>query len=496
MFKPSPYQQAVFNFITDGRGSAIIEAVAGSGKTTTIVKALEMIPNNQSVIMLAFNKSIADELAQRVNKPNIEIRTFHSLGFGAYRSSNYGKKILVENNKISKIIDDYLDWKRLSPGDIPGLGYVNRMVSLAKSMGIGAILPNDHQTWMNMADHHDIGAFEESLNVADLIPMCMEILERSNNMPGIIDFNDMIYMPVLRKSRFKSYDWVFVDEAQDVSQIQRQILRSILKPSGRLVAVGDPCQAIYGFRGADSTSLSGIQSDFNCQTLPLSISYRCSKNVILEAQNYVTHIESSETAPDGSVTSLVKYTEADFSRSDAILCRNVAPLVKMAYGLISRSIPINMIGRDIGKGLISLIKSLRPKDMADLDTKLTEWCDREISKLSAKEGNESKIEAIQDRVDCIKIFIEQSSAGISIPQLISHIESFFSDDKNGNLTLATCHKSKGLEWDKVFILDRSRFFPKWARKEWMKEQEKNLVYVAITRAKHDLVYISSDSWKG
>ena len=61
-FKPSIFQQDIYNFITDGTGNAVVSAVAGSGKTTTLLHALELIPTNKTVLFLAFNKSIATEL--------------------------------------------------------------------------------------------------------------------------------------------------------------------------------------------------------------------------------------------------------------------------------------------------------------------------------------------------------------------------------------------------------------------------------------------------
>lgn len=492
---PSPYQKAVFDFVQTGAGSAIVGAVAGSGKTTTIVQAVKLIPKDQSVLMLAFNKSIAEELNVRINLPNVEVKTFHSLGFAAYRSV-HGAKVKMDNNKLFRLIDDLVNNSDLTPIEKAGLGYVSKIVKLGKSMGIGtSILENTEENWWNLIEHHDVGGRDEGVDLGAILPICQEILFRSNNMKYLIDFDDMIYSPVQQNLRFKKYDWVFVDEAQDCSATQRWILNALMKPSSRLIAVGDACQAIYGFRGADSSSLQMIGSEFNAVTLPLSISYRCPKAVVTEAQKYVSHIESSETAPEGSVSRLDKVSTEVFSPSDAILCRNVAPLVKFAYGLISRGTPVNMMGRDIGKGLITLVKNMKAKDIVTLDEKLTEWSDNEINRLAGKQGNESKIESITDKVDCIKIFISQATPGMTVQDLMKKIEAFFSDEPNGNVTLSTCHKSKGLEFGKVFILDEHRFFPKWAKLPWMIEQEKNLKYVAITRAKQDLVYISSGTWK-
>jgi len=492
---PSPYQKAVFDFVQTGAGSAIVSAVAGAGKTTLITQAVKLIPSSQSVLMLAFNKIIAEELNTRINLPNVSCMTFHSLGFSAYRNA-HGTKVKVDNNKMFCLIDDLVVNSNLSPAEMAGIGYVSKIVNLGKSAGIGTnILQNSEENWWNLIEHHDVGGRDEGVDFSLIIPICQEILLRSNAMKSVINFDDMIYMPIQQSLKFKKYDWVFVDEAQDTSQTQREMLKALMKPSSRLVAVGDENQALYGFRGADSLSIDGIRQDFSCSTFPLSISYRCSKSVVAEAKTYVPHIEPSESATDGSVVTLDKYSVEDFNKNDAIICRNSAPIVKMAYGLISRGMPVNVRGRDIGKGLISLIKSLRAKDIKSLNEKLDDWVDNQIINLSAKGNREGQIESVNDKADCIRIFISQSAPTTTVQDLMRKIESFFSDDPNGNIVLSTVHSAKGLEFDRCIILDRNRFFPKYATKNWMKIQESNIVYVAITRAKRDLMYISSGTWK-
>ena len=81
--------------------------------------------------------------------------------------------------------------------------------------------------------------------------------------------------------------------------------------------------------------------------------------------------------------------------------------------------------------------------------------------------------------------------------LLAKIELTFTDEPNtSRLTLSTVHKAKGLEFETVFILDFDKYMPsKWAAQDWQKVQERNLIYVAVTRAKNKLVYIYSDSWK-
>jgi superfamily I DNA/RNA helicase len=101
-----------------------------------------------------------------------------------------------------------------------------------------------------------------------------------------IDFDDMLWLPVILGHKFSTLDWLFVDEAQDTNDIQIEILERSLGHSSRFVAVGDPHQAIYGFRGANSDALDKIVARFACRTLPLSVSYRCSKAVVAEAQKF------------------------------------------------------------------------------------------------------------------------------------------------------------------------------------------------------------------
>ena len=488
-FKPSLYQQDVFNFIQSGSGNAVIQAVAGSGKTTTIIQSLNLIPTNKRILMLAFNKSIANELKEKVPF-HVEVLTFHSCGFASLRNSSRAR-IQVKSNKVFNIIKGEIEWdERKVYGS-----YISKLVSLAKGTGMGVLVPDTYEEWMHLIEHHDVLQFNNNagLSVDTLIDYSSNILRSSNRDRRTIDFDDMLLFTLLYNSQYKQYDYVFIDEAQDTNGVQRTILKKLLKPQGRLIAVGDPYQAIYGFRGADSTAMQMIADEFGAKTLPLSISYRCSKNVVKEANEYMPDIRAFDRSPEGSVESLDKYEVSDFSNEDAILCRNTAPLVKTAYSFIAKGVPVNMLGRDIGAGLISFIKSFKTNSISDLEDEMYRWY--EVQKTKAEDsGNEAKFDSCTDKYDSVKIFIDQV-ANDSVTNLISVIEDLFSDEENNNLTLATIHKSKGLEWDKVFILDRSKFFPVWARREWMKIQERNIVYVAITRAKRSLIYISSGTWK-
>lgn len=210
----------------------------------------------------------------------------------------------------------------------------------------------------------------------------------------------------------------------------------------------------------------------------------------------MTTIESHPDALEGSVTHLDYYDVLTFSTTDAILCRVNAPLVSLAFGFIRRNIGVRILGREIGAGLVTLIGKMKAQNPDDLDLKLHSWCQREVAKAFSR-GHESAVSAIEDKVACIQVFIDNLEEGNrTLSELTRRIESLFSDNNKGLLTLCSVHKAKGLEWPTVFILDKGKYMPsKYAVQPWQRKQEQNLIYVAVTRAKLNLVYIESGKWR-
>ena len=500
-FVPSPYQQAVFDFVASGRGSALVTAVAGAGKTTTIVRALNLIPAGKVVSFLAFNKRIADELKTRVPS-NVRAQTFHSVGFSAW-SYMKNRNVQVDiNGKLRTLMDAHF-----GDDEVRMYGaFACKLVSLAKQIGMGFLSRDDAATWGQLIEHYDVTLDSSEASEADGIEIARKLLAHSvrtadakEGGPSLIDADDMLYMPLLRNARFFPHDWVFVDEAQDTNGIQLAMLRRMLKPGGRLVAVGDRRQAIYGFRGADASAMDNIKAAFSCIELPLTISYRCSKAVVAKAQTIVPYIEASETAPEGTVRSLTRDTDENgratveaptFSAGEAIICRNTAPVISKAYELIGKGIGCKVLGREIGAGLVRLIERMRAKDLETLATKLNTWAEREAAKYIAK-GQEQKAEGAMDKVAAIKAVIEfLDEENRTVAALISQLNSMFSDEADARMVLLmTAHKSKGLEFDRVYILEPSLMPSRWARQEWQKKQEANLQYVAWTRAKNELIFL-------
>lgn len=486
-FTPTPHQEAIFDFIQTGTGNGIVSAVAGSGKTTTIEEAARRVNSAKTIIYLVFNKRNAEEAVKRMPS-NTLAKTFHSLGYGAWAKHMNGR-VKVSQYKCNNIIRNEFSEEE----NYIYRYFVLKLVSLAKGNGIGFLLDDEIYNWENLVDYFDVDLDTKEGNVQDGIKIARKVLEISNNSLFEVDFDDMLYLPILHQIEFKTYDFVFVDEAQDTNGVQRKILKEILHSKSRFIAVGDPYQAIYGFRGASSDAMSLIQNDFSCTSLPLTTSFRCAKNIVKEANEFCPTIRATEDAIDGTIF----HQEIDenfyekVTAKDLILCRNTAPLIDVAYTLINSGVGCIVLGRDIGKGLISLIKKIGGRDIPNFSHNLENYERREVAIFISK-GKENRAFALQDKVTCIEIMMENLKEDeYSLNGLIDNIEKMFKDQKGNLITLCTVHKAKGLEAETVYILDRFSLMPsRWARQDWQLEQEDNLIYVAITRAKKKLVYLS------
>lgn len=485
-FIPSKYQKAVYIYIQKGKGNAVIDAVAGSGKSTTIVNALKLIPEDKSVLFLAFNKAIVEELKIKIGKAkNVEIKTLHSLGASSVMRSLNSR---LADDKYRAWVNNGVKYGNL----IPTFQLQDEQISdwkqnIVKLIDLGRVnLVNTERELDDLAYKHNIDLVDNEASIA------VKGIQWGERETQTIDFTDMIYFPNVKQIKMHQYDWVFIDECQDLNAAQRNLFLKCLKPNGRFVAVGDPRQAIYGFAGADVESFNLLKQIPHTAKLPLSVCYRCDTDIIKLAKEIVPQIEARDNAPSGVVSreSSIK----DVKDGDMILCRVSAPLVKLCMKYIGDGVKAYVKGRDIGTNLINVIKKTNRKQMTDV----TERLERELSRIVGKViSKQNCTEAEARETDIYKTYedklraIDVLSEGLTTAQeVIDRIDMIFSDDNKNGICLSTIHKSKGLESDRVFIICEDKLYLKHCmRVPWMAEQERNLVYVAYTRAKHYLGFI-------
>ena len=474
MFKPSPQQQAFFDFVVNTLRNAFLEAVAGAGKTTTILEACALLTGYR-VAFAAFNKKIAVEIAAKAKAKgyDVTVGTFHSYGMGVWRKRF--PRVQVEEGR---------KWRYLL-GPVPESmqGFVKEIVSLAKNRALGVFGDiQDHREWWAIIDHYSLlDSLTEDSDPSEAIRYAIDALLESNRIGHeIIDFDDMLYLPLLHNATLPKFDFLLVDEAQDTNPARREFAkRMLVENTGRVVFVGDRHQAIYGFCGADNDSVDRIINDFDCERLPLTVTYRCPKKVVEVAQRYVGHIQAHESAPDGTVEWL-EYSEftprhKSLKVGDAVLCRTTKPLVELAYKLIRQGVPCHVEGRDIGKGLMVLLnKWKRATTVSEFLAKLEEWEEAEVKRLMEKE-RESAAEAVKDKAETLRVICEGRE---TLDDARERIKTLFIDTKDGDtprtVVLSTVHKSKGREWDTVYIIEFDKMPSKWAKQEWEQEQEINI----------------------
>jgi superfamily I DNA/RNA helicase len=495
--KWSPQQQAFLDWAENGSGSCVLIAVAGAGKTTVLLEAAKRIRGQ--VAVLSYNKDIADENKTKLAGLGLDWKkaqagTVHSFGFSPIRKMNPGVK--VDDKKVFNLIEMALDNNDQHPLWIYR-SETRQLISLAKQTAIGATngAISDKHLWLEMADHFDVFDADDNHPPVDaVIALAQTVLERSNADLDIVDYDDMVYLPLLHKMRMWQFDVVMVDEAQDTNAARRGLVRAMLKRGGRCIAVGDPAQAIYGFTGADSDSLELIKQDFDAVELPLTTTFRCPKAVVKFAQQWVDHIEAADEAPEGSVSEITLaafMARKDLNKTAAVLSRTNKPLVSLAFKLIRKRIPCLIEGRDVGKGIVKLMQRWKVNSLEALERRLDTYLARQMTRLLAQK-KESRLAEIEDQVETVRVIIEQCRAEgkHTLGDAIGYVEGMFGDKVKDRMVLSSIHKSKGREWDRVFWLDRANTCPsKWARQDWQQEQENNLCYVAATRSKDQLIEV-------
>jgi len=254
-------------------------------------------------------------------------------------------------------------------------------------------------------------------------------------------------------------------------------LRAV-KPGGRIVAVGDPKQGIYRFRGADDRAFENVVAKLDAKVLPLSVCYRCCKSVVRVAQEIVPEIEAAPDAIEGEVRSVeYKQMKKDVQPGDFVLSRTNAPLVSLCLALLAEGRSAMIQGRDVGQQLASLVKKQKAASVEVLRDSIEEWGKKECARLAAKKRD---VQPVEDKVACI---LAISEGAASVQDVLDRIAALFADTgTEARIVLSSTHKAKGLERDRVWLLEDT-----YRRRPGV--EEANIFYVAVTRARKTLVFV-------
>lgn len=519
-FAPTDEQLALID-ATSGSHSIMADALAGCAKTTTLVLMAQRV--KVPALALVFNKKNQLEMAGKF-PGNFKTQTMNGLGFGAWMRANpQVNKWDVDGRKLGSIISQLAKDRKIDLSS-DQWDFTRRLVSMAMLNGLvpgdqgEPLVADTREVWAAMADELLMTDDDFAL-VADLTHHALEESIRQGQS-GRISFDDQVYLPTVLGGRFPSYPFIATDESQDLNALNHQMVGKALRGDGRLTVVGDPKQSIYGFRGAVTDSMGKmLELRPHWTRLPLATTFRCPKVVVERQRGHAPGFTAWHTNAEGRFARLPDpgkvlgegeeygWGFAEFQAmkpspegSCAILCRNNGPLLSLAFKLLRSGIGVNMLGRDIGKGLIALSRKLCPEDDTPRDTcvgLVDDWCDGEAS-LARANGHEEKVAGITDRAECLQAAL--ANAGVADARGMRRALGLLFARDSGLVDLGSIHRAKGAEWDLVGLLDPWRIPSKWAREALaagdprQMEQEKNLLYVAETRTKHTLVYLNLEDF--
>jgi DNA helicase-2/ATP-dependent DNA helicase PcrA len=464
--------------VEEGTGHLVVLALAGSGKTKTLEGIVERIPVSKNILLCAFNNKIKEELKTRVKKSNTEVLTLHQLGYRKLRniwaSAQPRPTDTREDFLVAKFVPELAGREARQT--------IKKLVSLCK-----AYVADTQEQVIDIMISYDCEPLNRAHSPELYAQWVLSILEESRKRSPEITFDDMIYVPAHMKLRTGAYDFVLVDETQDLNVAQIRLSLNAIRPGGRIIAVGDKNQAIYRFRGADQNAIPSLIEHLNAKVLPLSISYRCPRAVVQHVKRYVPEFEIAPDAIPGLLRRVSEgYMKENWQEGDYVISRVNAPLSSLCLGARKGGIRAIVVGRETGETLKKLIKKSEKETIPEFLQWLLEWRDTMIDRLMAS-GKEKAADLVIDKYDNLVALSEEAK---DVEELIGRIDYLFAEPKEGEgrLQFMSCHKAKGLENERVWLLDTT-FRPDKS------EEEKNLYYVGCTRSLDNLWLVSLDSRK-
>lgn len=507
----SPYQKAIKQHILNKGPHLQVEAAAGSGKSTTLRLAIKWIKKankKAKILVLQFNKHIAEEMVERLSGKSyfhgVDVKTTHSYGFG----------VLRENGIKGQIKSKW--WQLCKDAITEGKLYISPGIMSDKKQQADAIRKAQDQLteivkmcYINLVDYtfpEDIKAIVDkyTLQTSSLKPeyvdAVQEIIKESISQAneGIIGFDDMIALPYYILCDFPKYDYVLIDEQQDLNKAQMELVSRSVKKDGRIMAVGDMRQAIMLFSGAMADSMTVFKDQFNATVLPLSVCYRCPSKHLDIARTVYKGIENRPDAPEGVVEYVSKEDIiAKAQVGDFVICRVTAPLIALCCSFIAKGKRAMVKGRDVSGKIIDVVEAAEECSgftMKEFLKHVATVMEVEKKKVAGRNNAEQMSQGIEDlhmaASAAYEGYVESCKGMLSINGLKTYIKKLFSqnqkddDEVKNYIVLCTVHRSKGLETDNVFILDYHKM-PLILRNGTQEQmvQEQNIKYVALTRAK-------------
>ncbi|WP_268244389.1 UvrD-helicase domain-containing protein [Deinococcus ruber] len=483
-----------------GRGDGVVRATAGSGKTTTLVEIAHQLPDDLNACFMAFNKHTAAELSARL-PGHVRACTVHQFGNRSLRAAYpHLRQREPQPKKLRHLVREHIQVLSAefacSKEDLSLAS--NYLYELVRFAMLNLTDPRHDEEIAALAIEYNLTpptdhALERQchLEVRTLLRRRLDVLKTQ----GIYDYEDMLHLPAALGLPVEQFDFVFVDEAQDLNAVQLELVLRAMSPGGRRLFVGDERQAIYGFAGADTDSLQRIVQRTNATILPLSITYRCPRSHVALARQLAPEIEAAPDAEEGNVAVIPETALDRWLRPGAlVLCRFTAPLVQHCLAQVRAGRPAVVRGMDIGQRLADMAKQLFPLTLEGWEATLQAYALTEEARIRRSSQNDEDLERQlmlrRDLILCLTAITRDIVTGGSenLSALLRSIARLFSD-QDSPVVFSTIHKAKGKEADLVLILYPESMPAVYARTANAARGEACVQFVALTRSKRDLIFV-------
>ena len=499
-FKFSEEQENIFNSAKTGVNNIIIQAVAGAGKTTTLVECVKQITSfnpKLRILLLAHNKSTRDTLRQKIGTENnnIHVYTLHGLAYRMF-TEHFGKQPDIDDEKYRNYIIKNIN-------NIASESYLslnNNKKMLYKSNLFDLINKARHNLKQSEREIYKMAVRKYNIKlVSDECHLASKILKWGIENNDVVDFQDLLYFPNEFGYFTKRYlnDIIMLDEAQDASLAQQDVVRRCFKRNTRLFAFGDKDQTINSWCGSDTEAFEHLKdsSVFNKPAieLPLTTNYRCGKKIIEHAKKYTNNnIKPREDAHDGQIR--YEASLKDIKNGDMVLCRNTAPLMELYRRGISTGVKMYFRGEELGKALKESVDIVFGDSIADIIFNMKKRLIAFWDFITIDSGLDYKetvfTPLIISQFDTIKTMEHLPKTVTNREELYKFIDDMFSNEGEDGVQLSTIHRAKGLESDNVFIICPSLIPSRLSQTQWELDEEQHLLYVMCTRPKNTLNYVT------
>lgn len=489
-------QEDIFEYSEKGPFNMIVQAVAGAGKTTTLVECVNRIGDKKKILLLAHNRSTRDTLKERIGeKDNVKIFTLHGLAWRMY-CEHFEDRPEIDDDKYRKYINANMD--AIATESYKVLTSNKKLMYKANVFDL--INMSRHNLKQSEKEIRKMAVKKYGMTlIADECHFAANVLNWGLSHRETVDYQDLLWFPSQLGYFTKKYvvDIIMLDEAQDASIAQQDVVKRCFKRETRLFAFGDDDQTINAWCGSDSESFEHLHdaTEFRRPAIefPLTTNYRCGKKIIEYAKRYTDKdIHPRDDAPDGVVRHDVHLNEV--RNGDMILCRNIAPLMEVYRRGVLNGQKMYFRGEALGQSLIDAACCANGETIKDIIYSMKR---RLISTwvFIARENNITDREAstypvVVSLLDTIKTMESLPPTVEKRKDLEKFAKDVFSDEGKDGIQLSTIHRAKGLEADNVFIICPSLIPSKLATLDWQKVEEKHLLYVMCTRPKDSLNFVS------